>query len=51
MVTDTTTFIALLDVPLPDGWVEHEADNGQLYHEEESSGVTQWDVPTVPSFS
>ena len=51
METDTTTFIALLDVPLPDGWVEHEADNGQLYYEEESSGVTQWDVPTVPSFS
>ena len=49
--TDTTTFIALLDVPLPEGWVEHEADNGQLYYEEESSGVTQWDVPTVPSFS
>jgi len=35
------------DSPLPNGWSAHEAEDGQLFYEQLSSGLKQWERPST----
>ena len=51
MAAPQSTTSTNLESSLPEGWIEHETEDGQPYYEHCASNTIQWEKPTTSSSS